>query len=73
MLTARDTVEDRVRGLDTGADDYLIKPFAFSELLARIRALSRREPLSTEPLLRVGDLELDMTTRQVAATLRRSS
>ena len=44
MLTARDTIEDRVRGLDSGADDYLVKPFAFAELLARMRALARREP-----------------------------
>ncbi len=64
MLTARDTVEDRVAGLDTGADDYLVKPFAFAELVARIRALSRREPALTNPVLRVADLELDTTTRQ---------
>ncbi len=64
MLTARDTVEDRVAGLDTGADDYLVKPFAFAELVARIRALSRREPALTNPILRVADLELDTTTRQ---------
>lgn len=63
MLTARDTVEDRVRGLETGADDYLVKPFAFSELVARVRALSRREPGLTQPVLRVADLELDTTTR----------
>jgi DNA-binding response OmpR family regulator len=66
MLTARDTVEDRVAGLDTGADDYLVKPFAFAELVARIRALSRREPALTNPVLRVADLELDTTTRQVS-------
>ncbi|MHB8375504.1 MAG: response regulator transcription factor, partial [Dehalococcoidia bacterium] len=64
MLTARDTVDDRVRGLDTGADDYLVKPFAFAELVARVRALSRREPNATDPLLRVADLELDTTTRR---------
>ncbi len=63
MLTARDTVEDRVRGLDTGADDYLVKPFAFAEFVARVRALSRREPTMTDPVLRVADLELDTTTR----------
>jgi DNA-binding response OmpR family regulator len=63
MLTARDTIEDRVAGLDTGADDYLVKPFAFAELVARIRALSRREPALTNPILRVADLELDTTTR----------
>ena len=63
MLTARDTVEDRVLGLDSGADDYLVKPFAFAELLARIRALFRREPSITASVLRVADLELDSTTR----------
>lgn len=65
ILTARDTLEDRVRGLETGADDYLVKPFAFAELLARVRALLRRgqqEPVST---LSVRDLEMDVTTRQV--------
>jgi len=65
MLTAKDTVEDRVRGLDTGADDYLVKPFAFGELLARIRALLRREGISKSPELRVGDLTLNTLTRQV--------
>jgi len=65
MLTARDAVEDRVRGLDSGADDYLIKPFAFAELLARLRALSRREPVLLGTELKVGDLVLDTTTRQV--------
>ncbi len=64
MLTARDAVDDRVAGLDAGADDYLVKPFAFDELTARIRALARREPALTNPVLRVGDLELDTTTRQ---------
>jgi len=62
MLTARDQVEDRVEGLDSGADDYLPKPFALSELLARVRALTRRQAELTEPseaALRVGDLELD--------------
>ena len=63
MLTARDAIEDRVRGLDTGADDYLVKPFAFEELVARVRALSRREPQVTDALLRIGDLALDTTTR----------
>jgi len=66
MLTARDAVEDRVRGLDTGADDYLVKPFAFEELVARVRALSRREPQLTDALLRIGDLALDTTTRQAS-------
>ena len=65
MLTARDAVEDRVRGLDSGADDYLVKPFAFSELLARIRALSRREPALVGNQLQVGDLVLDTATHQV--------
>jgi DNA-binding response OmpR family regulator len=65
MLTAKDAVEDRVRGLDTGADDYLVKPFAFSELLARVRALLRREGISKSPELRVGDLALNTLTRQV--------
>jgi DNA-binding response OmpR family regulator len=65
MLTAKDTVEDRVRGLDTGADDYLVKPFAFNELLARVRALLRREGMSKSPELRVGDLTLNTLTRQV--------
>jgi DNA-binding response OmpR family regulator len=65
MLTAKDAVEDRVRGLDTGADDYLVKPFAFNELLARVRALLRREGMSKSPELRVGDLTLNTLTRQV--------
>ncbi len=65
MLTARDTVEDRVRGLDMGADDYLVKPFAFAELLARVRALLRRRGQSRSTRLQVGDLALDTATRQV--------
>lgn len=71
LLTARDTVEDRVRGLDSGADDYLIKPFAFPELLARVRALLRRPPLQSEPVLRVGDLEMDTVRREVRRAGRR--
>ena len=59
MLTARDAIEDRIEGLDTGADDYLVKPFAFSELLARLRALARRAPSARPSELRVGDLVLD--------------
>lgn len=66
MLTARDAVEDRVRGLDSGADDYLVKPFAFAELLARIRALSRREPALLGTMLRVGDLVMDTASREVS-------
>ena len=62
MLTARDAVEDRVSGLDSGADDYLVKPFAFAELLARLRALMRREPTLTESVLLAGDLVFDTTT-----------
>lgn len=65
MLTARDAVEDRVRGLDSGADDYLVKPFAFAELLARIRALSRREPALMGNELTLGDLAMDTATREV--------
>lgn len=66
MLTARDAVEDRVLGLDAGADDYLVKPFAFPELLARVRALSRRGVPETSPKLRVGDLEVDVIGRSVS-------
>ena len=65
VLTARDAVGDRVNGLNTGADDYLVKPFAFSELLARIRAVSRRGRMTAPRRLVVGDLEIDLTTRQV--------
>ena len=66
MLTARDAVEDRVLGLDSGADDYLVKPFAFAELLARLRALTRREPAALGTLLRVGDLIFDTLTQEVS-------
>jgi DNA-binding response OmpR family regulator len=65
MLTARDTIDNRVAGLDSGADDYLIKPFAFRELLARIRALLRREAPSRDPVLRVADVEVDTITHEV--------
>ena len=65
MLTARDAVEDRVEGLDAGADDYLIKPFSFAELLARLRALSRRGPVERPALVEVGTLRLDPGTRRV--------
>jgi two-component system OmpR family response regulator len=66
MLTARDAVDDRVAGLDGGADDYLTKPFSFAELLARLRALMRRGAAERPPVLRVGDLELDPAARSVA-------
>jgi two-component system, OmpR family, copper resistance phosphate regulon response regulator CusR len=65
VLTARDSLEDRVTGLDAGADDYLVKPFAFAELLARIRALVRRGRVADAPKLAVGDLEMDLVTRKV--------
>lgn len=65
MLTARDAVEERVRGLDSGADDYLVKPFAFPELLARIRALGRRGIPETSPRLSIADLDLDVEGRSV--------
>ncbi len=65
MLTARDSVEDRVAGLDSGADDYLVKPFAFDELLARLRALQRRHPESRPTVVEVADLAVDPATRVV--------
>jgi two-component system copper resistance phosphate regulon response regulator CusR len=65
VLTARNRVEDRVQSLDTGADDCLIKPFSFTELSARVRALLRRGPRTIETKLRVGDLELDRMERRV--------
>jgi DNA-binding response OmpR family regulator len=65
MLTAKDSVEDKVGGLDSGADDYLVKPFAFSELLARLRALLRREVLPKTQKFQVGDLSLDPQSREV--------
>jgi two-component system OmpR family response regulator len=65
VLTARDSVEDRIAGLDVGADDYLTKPFSFAELLARLRAIVRRGELERPTVLQVGDLRLDPATRQV--------
>lgn len=72
FLTARDQVEDRVKGLELGADDYLVKPFSFAELLARVRTILRRGRGGTEPTtLRVADLELDLLRRRVARGGRR--
>ncbi|RYF84179.1 MAG: response regulator [Comamonadaceae bacterium] len=71
MLTARDAVEDRVNGLESGADDYLAKPFAFSELLARVRALLRRSPLQDVTRHALADLQLDLTTRRAQRGGRR--
>ncbi|MGY0667305.1 heavy metal response regulator transcription factor [Bordetella bronchiseptica] len=71
MLTARDRVEDRVRGLEGGADDYLVKPFAFSELLARVHALQRRGRSQESTLLRLADLELDLASRKAQRAGRR--
>lgn len=66
LLTGRAAVDDRVRGLDAGADDYVSKPFAFDELLARLRALTRRGEVQRPPALEVGDLRLDPATREVS-------
>jgi DNA-binding response OmpR family regulator len=68
MLTARDSVNDRVEGLDAGADDYLVKPFAYEELLARLRALGRRPPSRKSAALKTGPIELDETTRRVTVS-----
>jgi two-component system, OmpR family, response regulator len=65
MLTARDTPADRIAGLDAGADDYLVKPFDFGELLARLRALQRRPPVSQSPRMVIGELQFDPATREV--------
>ena len=65
FLTARDDINDRVRGLELGADDYLVKPFAFVELLARVRTLARRGPPRESELIRIGDLEMDVNRRRV--------
>jgi DNA-binding response OmpR family regulator len=66
MLTARDSISDVVRGLDTGGDDYLTKPFSFEVLLARLRSVSRRGPIERSPCLQVADLKLDPATREVS-------
>jgi two-component system response regulator MprA len=66
MLTARDEVKDRVEGLETGADDYLVKPFSFQELLARVRALLRRRPSQSGEVLRFGNLELDVDAQEAS-------
>lgn len=72
FLTARDSVDDRVKGLELGADDYLVKPFAFSELLARVRTLLRRGQTSTQPTtLRLADLEVDLLKRRALRQGRR--
>ena len=71
MLTARDAVSDRVRGLDSGADDYLCKPFAFAELLARVRALARRKTNGLSAVLTYGDLRIDLATHRVERAGRR--
>ena len=71
FLTARDQVSDRVKGLELGADDYLVKPFAFAELLARARTLLRRGKVKEAELLRVADLELDLLRRRVSRSGRR--
>ena len=70
MLTARDTPEDRVTGLNQGADDYLVKPFDFSELIARIQALQRRPALALQPVLACGDLQFDPATRELSVAGR---
>src|SRR5215472_5009914 len=70
LLTARDTLEDRVAGLNSGADDYLIKPFAFEELLARVRALLRRGRAADSLRLALGDLDVDLVTRKVTRSGR---
>jgi two-component system copper resistance phosphate regulon response regulator CusR len=70
MLTARDALDDRVTGLEVGADDYVTKPFAFRELVARVRALARRRPALVPTVVNVADLEVDLSTRRVRRTGR---
>jgi DNA-binding response OmpR family regulator len=70
LLTARDAVNDRITGLDAGADDYLVKPFAFSELLARLRALLRRPPVQVDLVLQLGDVQMDIVQREVRCGAR---
>ncbi|MCF7865289.1 MAG: response regulator transcription factor [Candidatus Pacebacteria bacterium] len=70
MLTAKDAIEDRVNGLDAGADDYLIKPFAFEELIARVRTLFRRAPLTSTDVLELDDLHLDTRTQRVTISTK---
>lgn len=71
MLTAKDSVADRVKGLDSGADDYVVKPFAFEELMARVRALMRRSHTTEETVLRFADLTLNVSTREVTRGTRK--
>src|SRR5262249_5232672 len=71
FLTTMGGVDDRVAGLEAGGDDYLVKPFAFAELLARVAALARRPPIAAQTTLRVGDLELNLLTRNVTRSGRR--
>jgi len=71
LLTARDAVADRVKGFELGGDDYLVKPFAFSELLARVRALLKRSPVRHEEVLRVADLEIDLARHRAARSGQR--
>ena len=70
MLTARDAVDDRIRGLDSGADDYLVKPFEFAELLARLRALIRRGGAKQMPVIEIDDLRIDTRSRRVTRGAR---